>query len=204
MIVEFFEMSRVASRISFALENTGDRPLHAVSELRRIMLDPVTAVLTLWLTERQPPRDASRPDRHVSHPRTRVIDPDRRTTIEFELPKHMTRIVTGPGNKFDFEPLDLSQARSVVLKISIDDNLSMRIRSTGAYASSWLSGEPILRLRQYQSKRLRRGDIDFRQQLRSFRMADHPLGTAVATSSKNKFLTWRSNSVNASHVSPGC
>ena len=33
----------------------------------------------------------------------------------------MTRIVTGPGNKFDFEPLDLSQARSVVLKISIDD-----------------------------------------------------------------------------------
>ncbi len=108
-------------RISFALENTGDRPFHAVSELRRMALDPATGVLTLWLTERQPPRDASRPDRHVSHPKTRVIDPDRRTTIEFELPKQMTRIVTGPGNKFDFEPLDLSQARSVVLKISIDD-----------------------------------------------------------------------------------
>ena len=85
-------------RISFALENTGDRPFHAVSELRRIALDPATGVLTLWLTERQPPRDASRPDRHVSHPKTRVIDPDRRTTIEFELPKQMTRIVTGPGN----------------------------------------------------------------------------------------------------------
>jgi hypothetical protein len=50
-----------------------------------------------------------------------VNDPGTKGTLEFEIPHRMTRIVTGPGNQFDFEPLDLSEARSVVLKISFDD-----------------------------------------------------------------------------------
>jgi len=108
-------------RVSVTLENTGERPVHAVSDLRRIALDTASGVLTLWLTERQPPRDDTRPERHITHPTTRVIDPGTNGTLDFELPHRMTRIVTGPGNHFDFEPIDLSQARSVVLKISVDD-----------------------------------------------------------------------------------
>jgi hypothetical protein len=107
--------------ISLTLKNFSEGPVHAVSELRRIILDPDTGVLTLWLSDRQPPRDHHRPDRHVSRPVTQVIDPGEKSTFEFELPHRMTRIVTGPDNTFDFEPLDLSKTRSVAFRISLDD-----------------------------------------------------------------------------------
>lgn len=106
-------------RVTITLENAGERPAYAISEVRCLEFDPASGMLTLWLSDHQTASKSATPRRHHTQPRTHTIDAGAERSLELELPHRMTRIVTGENNSFDFEPLDLSKTRSVMARVAV-------------------------------------------------------------------------------------
>ncbi|CAG0931589.1 hypothetical protein RHDC3_01918 [Rhodocyclaceae bacterium] len=108
--------------VSVTLANDSDRPLFVIPRVRRIRMDPDTGTLHLFFSgtgERPPVSGRFRTE--FSSPRTTPLPERSEKTLTATLPEVMTQMFIREDGSYGFRPLDLREARDVVVEVAVDD-----------------------------------------------------------------------------------
>jgi hypothetical protein len=107
--------------VSIRLRNPSARPLHYVSDVRAMRVDPATGNVTVRLSEEglEIP-----PGGFFVQPRVRVIDPASEAELTVALPKTILKLGSAPAppGESTFEELPISGAPSIAIDIGWSDS----------------------------------------------------------------------------------
>ena len=102
------EIEEKKLRVEVDLENTSDRTLHVVAEMRGLRYDAATRRLTVLLSDTG---FESAPGGFWKIPRMRSVEPNGRSTLEVRVPNRITRLAPGSGGAVpEIETIDLTTA----------------------------------------------------------------------------------------------
>ncbi|MFX0195893.1 MAG: hypothetical protein ACFFCW_07210 [Candidatus Hodarchaeota archaeon] len=115
-----YRLTKGKLRVNITLANYGSKPIFAMRGVRRIEFDKKNGTLTLWFSDKG--RDTGEIDpvrKEYTVPNVVVIDPGEKKTISAELSERLTRLIPHEDGSFEFEVLDLSRAKTVIVKMTV-------------------------------------------------------------------------------------
>lgn len=105
--------------LKVTLRNPGDRPVHYVSDIRAMTIDPITGRLSVRLSEAGL---ATPPAGIMMLPKFRTIDPRSQATLTLRLPPTIVKFGPAtPSGELTFEERDVAAATAIDLEVGWSD-----------------------------------------------------------------------------------
>lgn len=116
--------------VTIEVENRGDKPLHVVDELRGIMFDAATRVLSLRLAEPPPqPVQKDAPTFHLPPPHTLTLKARATASIVVEIPAILKELRLDARRVMTMEQTDIRTMQTIRCEVASSDR---PIESRGA------------------------------------------------------------------------